>query len=47
MREKRLLTVTGPRYVHMLEDFLGPELVRQPVTEEMIFQQDGATSHTA
>ena len=44
---QRALTVTGPRYVHMLENFLGPELARHPVTEETFFQQDGATSHTA
>jgi hypothetical protein len=31
----------------MLENFLGPELARHPVTEETFFQQDGATSHTA
>jgi hypothetical protein len=29
-----------------LKNFLGPELARQPVTEEMFSQQDGATSHT-
>jgi len=45
-REKAL-TVTGPRYVHMLENFLGPELARHPVTGETFFQQDGAMSHTA
>jgi hypothetical protein len=44
---ERAVTVTGPRYVHMLENFLGPELARHPATEEMCFQQDGATSHTA
>ena len=44
-REKAV-TVTGPCYVHMLENILGPELARYPVTEEMFFQQDGATSHT-
>jgi hypothetical protein len=44
-REKAV-TVTGPRYIHMLENFLGPELARLPVTEETFFQQDGATSHT-
>ena len=27
------VTVTGPRYVHMLGNFLGPELARHPVTE--------------
>jgi hypothetical protein len=41
------VTVTGPRYVHMLENFLGPELARHPVTEEKFSKQDGATSHTA
>ena len=45
-REKTV-TMTGPRYVHMLENFLGPELARRPVNEEKFFQQDGATSHTA
>jgi hypothetical protein len=45
-REKAV-TVTGRRYVHMLENFLGPELARHPVNEETFFQQDGATSHTA
>jgi hypothetical protein len=42
---ERAVTVTGPLYVHMLEDFLGPELARHPVTEETFFQQDGATRH--
>ena len=44
---ERAVTVTGPHYVHMLENFLGPELARHPVTEETFSQQDGATSHTA
>jgi hypothetical protein len=44
---ERAVTVTGPHYVHMLENFLGPELARNPVTEETFFQQDGSTSHTA
>ena len=35
-REKTV-TVTGPCYVHMLEN-LGPELARRPVTEETFFQ---------
>jgi len=43
---ERAVTVTGPRDVHMLENFLGPELAPHPVTEETFFQQDGATSHT-
>jgi hypothetical protein len=45
-REKAVI-MTDPRYVHMLENFLGPELARHPVTEETFFQQDGAKSHTA
>jgi len=44
---EKAVTVTGPNYVHMLENFLGPELAQHPVTEEMFFQKDGATSHTA
>jgi hypothetical protein len=39
--------VTRPLYVHMLENFLRPEIDPHPVTEEMFFQQDGATIHTA
>ena len=31
-REKAV-TVTGPHYIHMLENFLGPELAGHPVTE--------------
>jgi hypothetical protein len=41
-REKSV-TVTGPRYVHMLQNLLA----HYPVTEETFFQQDGATRHTA
>jgi hypothetical protein len=44
---ERAVTVTGPRYVHMLENFLVPELARHPITEETFFQQDGATSYIA
>jgi hypothetical protein len=29
---ERAVTVTGPRYVHMLVNFLGPDLGRHPVT---------------
>jgi hypothetical protein len=42
----KAVTVTGPRYVHKVENFLGPLLAPYPVTEETFFQQDGATSHT-
>jgi hypothetical protein len=45
-REKAV-TVTGPRFVHMLENFLGAELACHPVTEETFLRQDGATSYTA
>jgi hypothetical protein len=31
----------------MLENFLGPELARHPVTEDTFLQQYGDTSHTA
>ena len=34
---ERAVNVTGPRYVHMLENFLGPVLGRHPVTEEAFF----------
>jgi hypothetical protein len=44
-REKAV-TMTGPCYVHVLEN-LGPELAHHPVTEETFFQQDGAMRHTA
>jgi hypothetical protein len=43
--QRKAVTVTEPRYVHMLENFLGPELDRHTVTEERFFQQDGSTSH--
>jgi len=43
-REKAV-TVTGPCYIHMLDDFLGPELARHSVTEETFFLRDGAMSH--
>ena len=42
---ERAVNVTGPRYVQMLENFLGPEFACHPVIEETFFQQDGATSH--
>jgi len=41
------VTVTSARYVHMLENFVIPELQSFPVDENTYFQQDGATSHTA
>ena len=44
---ERAVIVTGPHYVHVLENFLVPELARHPVTKETFFQQDGSTSHTA
>jgi len=31
---ERAVIVTGSRDVHVLENFLGPELARHPVTEE-------------
>lgn len=40
------VTVNGERYRHMLEDFLAPNLVHLGL-DNMWFQQDGATAHTA
>ena len=34
---ERAVTVTGPRYRRMLENFLGPELSRHPVKEKRFF----------
>ena len=34
-------------YVEMLQNFFTPQLARFPVNENKLFQQDGATSHTA
>ena len=42
----RHVTVNGERYRAMLEDYLWPEL-DELVINDMWFQQDGATSHTA
>lgn len=42
------VTVTSERYVAMLRDFVLPQLQEHGFdTEEMWFQQDGATAHTA
>ena len=41
------VTVNADRYVEMLKNFFTPQLARFPVNENMLFQQDGATSHTA
>lgn len=43
----RSVTVNTLRYVNMLENFLQPQLARNPVYENMFFQQDGATCHTS
>ena len=42
----RHVTVNGERYRSMLGDYLWPEL-DEPDINDMWFQQDGATSHTA
>lgn len=44
---ERAVTVTGERYVQMLQNFLAPAIAHLPVNEDTFFQQDGATSHTA
>nr|XP_022903109.1 uncharacterized protein LOC111415594 [Onthophagus taurus] len=44
----RAVTVTSERYVNMLETFLIPELNRRGLLNNpLLFQQDGATAHTA
>ena len=42
----RHVTVNGERYCAMLEDYLWPELNELDIND-MWFQQDDATSHTA
>lgn len=41
------VTVTSQRYAEMLDNFFTPQLGQYEVNDEMFFQQDGATSHTA
>jgi len=41
------VTVNTDRYVEMLQNFFTPQLSRFPEIENTLFQQDGATSHTA
>ena len=41
------VTVNADRYVEMLQNFFTPQLARFPVNLNTLFQQDGATSHTA
>ena len=46
--EEAKVTVTSERYVEILRNFLRPQLRSLRVNmEEMWFQQDGATAHTA
>ena len=40
------VTVNAKRYTKMLNEFVRPNLLNLE-TEEVFFQQDGATSHTA
>ena len=41
------VTVNADRCVEMLQNFFSPQLACLPVNENMLFQQDGAKSHTA
>jgi len=41
------VTVNTERYVEMLQNFFTPQLAHFPVIENTLFQQDGATIHTA
>jgi hypothetical protein len=40
-------TVTGPVYLHMLEQFLEPQLLTDGILDTVVFQQDGALCHYA
>jgi hypothetical protein len=43
----QVVTVNSGRYVHMLHNFLAPEINRLGINQQtMWFQQDGATVHT-
>jgi hypothetical protein len=44
--ENRAATVNSERYVSMLQNFFAPAL-EEPGLENVWFQQDGATAHTA
>ncbi|KAJ4428288.1 hypothetical protein ANN_24306 [Periplaneta americana] len=41
------VTVNSVRYVEMIQNFFTPQLAHFPVSENTLFQQNGATSHTA
>lgn len=41
------VTVSSQRYVQMIQNFLTPQLAGFQVNNHTLFQQDGATSHTA
>jgi len=41
------VTVNVDCYVEILQNFFTPQLAHFPVNENTLFQQDGATSHTA
>jgi hypothetical protein len=42
------VTVNSGRYVHMLHNFLAPEINKRGINQQnMWFQQDGPTAHTA
>lgn len=43
----RSVTVNSERYINMLQTFLIPELIRRGLNGAILFQQDGATAHTA
>ncbi|PNF19774.1 hypothetical protein B7P43_G14741 [Cryptotermes secundus] len=47
-KDRRAVTVTSARYVETLQNFLQPRLNELAVdAEDIWFQQDGATAHTA
>jgi hypothetical protein len=47
-KDRHAVTVYSGRYVHMLHNFLTPEINRREINQQtMWFQQDGAAAHTA
>ena len=47
-KDSSVLTITFARYIEMLENFLQPQLNELAAdVEDIWFQQDGATAHTA
>ena len=40
-------TVTGITYLHLLQQFLEPQLIQNGILDSVVYQQDGAPPHFA